>query len=76
LELFNNGIIIQFGKKPSVNDEITLNISYSNTDYFWTLMTYRKEKTGNCYYYYFNKTISTIQTLQIDEPGYWMSIGF
>lgn len=73
---WSDGFIEQGGYKGQNTNTVTLNISFSNTDYYWNHLRYRTGSTSNGYNYFFNKTTSSIQTSDTEEYGYWYACGY
>lgn len=71
----NNKVLIQFGYKPANTRLIAFPLSYSNTNYYFNIRCLRTYSTDNGWSWYRDKKVGSIECLEIDEIGYWFSLG-
>lgn len=76
LLVINNKVLIQYGQKAANTRLVTLTLTYSNTNYYFNIRCLRTNSTQGGYSWYRNKKVGSIECLEIDETGFWFTIGY
>lgn len=73
---YSDGFIVQGGRKAANTVNISLNTPFSDLNYYFNIRCQRNSESSGSYSWYKNKTLTSIQSLENSEIGFWFACGY